>query len=272
MKRFIHGCRQAIFANFILLLLSSPPLLIAEGPTSAALAGYSDYCKQIEARLAQQHLSAVAFLARATSSPKDEETRLRSGEVIIEQLTPANANLPGALLHHWRATAFAPGATVSDFVHLMQNLSAYPRVFAPQVLQAKLLSHDGDHMQTWMRVRQQHVITVVMDGTYDVIFGQLDPQHGYSISRSTQISEIESPGTNSEHALGINEGHGFLWRQSTYWSYEERNGGLYLQVESISLTRSIPLGLDWAIGPYVKSVPRESLEFTLRSVCDALRK
>ena len=106
----------------------------------------------------------------------------------------------------------------------------------------------------------------------EINFKKLDIQHGYSISRSTQISEIDSPGTNAERALNSSEEHGFLWRLNTYWSYEERDGGLYMQIESVSLTRSIPNGLGWAIGPFVESVPRDSLEFTLRSTCNALRK
>ena len=154
----------------------------------------------------------------------------------------------------------------------MRDFSAYPQHFSPQVLQAKVLSQQGDRFQVVMRVRQKHVITVVMDTAYDVTFGRLDAQHGYSISRSTRISEIDSPGTREERALKPSEEHGFLWRLNTYWSYEERDGGLYMQIESVSLTRSIPTGLGWVIGPFVKSVPRESLEFTLRSTCDALRK
>ena len=63
-----------------------------------------------------------------------------------------------------------------------------------------------------------------------------------------------------------------MWRLNTYWSYEERDGGLYLQIESVSLSRSIPTGLGWAIGPFVESVPRESLEFTLHKTCEALKK
>lgn len=127
-------------------------------------------------------------------------------------------------------------------------------------------------MQAWMRLRQRHVITVVMDTTYDIAFAELDVQHGYSISKSTRIDEIDSPGTSAERTLNANQEHGFLWRQNTYWSYEERDGGLYLQIESVSLTRSIPSGLGWAIRPYVESIPRETLEFTLRSTCNALRK
>jgi len=123
-----------------------------------------------------------------------------------------------------------------------------------------------------MRVRQQHVITVVMDTDYDVAFGKLDGQHGYSLSQSTKITEIDSPGSSGERALSTDEEHGFLWRLNTYWSYEEKDGGLYMQIESVSLTRSIPPGLGWAVKPFVESVPRESLEFTLRSACNALKK
>lgn len=122
-----------------------------------------------------------------------------------------------------------------------------------------------------MRVRQRHVITVVMDTAYDISFGRLDMQHGFSVSQSTQIAEIDASGTG-EHALDAKQEHGFLWRLNTYWTYEERDGGLYMQIESVSLTRSIPSGLGWAVRPFVEIVPRESLEFTLRSTCNALRR
>jgi hypothetical protein len=199
--------------------------------------------------------------------------RLRRGELIVDQLTSgAGTELPGALLHDWRGTAFVAGGKAADFERLMKNFNAYPRVFTPQILTARILSHDGDHFQTTMRVRQKHVLTVVMDTTYEVTFGRLDAQRGSSTSRSTQIAEIDSPGTAHERALGPGDEHGFLWRMNTYWSYEERDGGLYIQIESVTLSRSIPTGLGWAIGPFIESVPRDSLEFTLRATSNALRR
>jgi len=193
--------------------------------------------------------------------------------LIVEQLTPSGGTeLPGALLHHWRGTAFAPGATVADFERLMRDFNSYPQHFSPQVLQERVLAQQGDVVQASMRVRQRHIITVVMDTAYDINFDRLDAQHGYSISRSTGISEIDSPGTPAEHVMSSSEERGFLWRMNTYWSYEERDGGLYMQIESISLSRSIPHGLGWVVGPFAESIPRESLEFTLRSTCNALRK
>jgi hypothetical protein len=180
----------------------------------------------------------------------------------------SGGEIAGGMLHHWRGTAFAPGARAGDFERLMRDFGSYPQHFAPQVVEAKVLRQDGDWIEASLRVRQRHVITVVMDGTYDVRFGRLDRSHGYSISESTRMAEIGPSGA----ALSASEEHGFLWRLNTYWSYEERDGGLYLQIESVSLTRSIPRGLGWAIAPYVESIPRESMEFTLRSACAALRR
>jgi hypothetical protein len=255
------------YLAFSFLLTISTLQTTAAQPSPAALASFSNYVGTVENRLAQQHRGLSGFLAN------EDQGRLHNGELIIEELTPASpAGFPGAMLHHWRGAAFAPGAKAVDFEHLMRNFSAYPQYYAPQVVQARVLSQQGDHYQIVMRVKQHHVIAVVMDTAYDVSFALLDARHGYSISRSTRISEIESAGTVHEHALGPGEDHGFLWRLNTYWSYEERDGGLYMQIESVSLTRAVPTGLGWAIGPFIESVPRESLEFTLRSTRDALRK
>lgn len=248
------------------LCLGWAGLAVAE-PSPAANAAFHNYAGTLEARLDRQHRSPAAFLA-----PEDT-ARLRRGEVIIEQLTPADGGgMEGALLHDWRGSAFVPGATAAGFERLLANFESYPRVFAPQVMRAAVLRRQGDEAEVTLRVRQKHVITVVLDTTYDVRFGRLDAQHGFSTSRSTKINEIDGAGTGHEHALAAGEEHGFLWGLNSYWSYAETDGGLYLQIESVSLTRSIPTGLEWVIGPYIKSIPRESLEFTLRAACAALRK
>jgi hypothetical protein len=256
--------------SLVIGLFTLHPRATAE-PSQAAVAAFNQYVSSLESRLAKQHQSHDSFLSPPLT-PQTEQ-RLRQGELIIEPITPnTGLPLPGALLHDWRGTAFAAGAKAADFERLMQDISAYPQHFSPQVLQAKLISREGDRLQASMRVRQKHVLTVVLDTTYDINFGHLDAQRGYSASRSTRISEIASPGSADEHVLSPQEEHGFLWRLNSYWTYEERDGGLYLQIESVSLTRSVPAGLNWIIQPFIEKIPRESLEFTLRSTCDALRK
>jgi len=234
-------------------------------PASAG-AAFDKYVGTLESRLAEERQSEDTSLGGV------DRERVRTGQVLIEKLTPAkDADPPGGMLHHWRGTAFAPGATAADFERVIRDFDDYPNVYAPQVVRARLVSHDGDHDAVTMRVKQKHVITVVMDTSYDVMFGRLNERDGYSVSRSTRIDEIEAADTAKERVLTAKEKHGFLWRLNTYWNYVERDGGLYLQIESVSLTRSIPQGLGWAVRPFVESVPKESLEFTLRQTCGALK-
>jgi hypothetical protein len=252
----------------ILVIAASAPAICE--PSAAATAAFNAYIGALQSRLAQQHSSAATYIVPVNPA---QQSQLRQGQLIIDRINPQpDPNPPGALIHHWRGTAFAPGARAADFERVLRDISHYPQYFAPQILRARLLSQQDDHLQVSMRVRQHHILIVVLDTTYDVTSGQLDPQHGFSTSRSTQISEIASPGTPSEHALKPEDDHGFLWRLNTYWTCEERDGGLYMQIETVSLTRSIPVALAWAIKPYIESVPRDSIEFTLRCTRDALRK
>lgn len=246
-----------------LLMLLPMAAVAMNQPTPAAIAGFNEYVAGVDARMGQQHRFDGSFL-----SPVDT-ARLHNGGLVIENITTGyGKSFPGALLHDWRGTAFVAGAKTADFEQILKDFNAYPREFSPQVLKTTVISRNGDRAVVRIRVRQHDGITVVMDTTYDVSFGQLDAQHGYSISRSTKVSELNGKGK----PLGPKDEHGFLWRMNTYWSYAEGDGGLYIQLESVSLTRSIPTGLGWIVGPFVEKVPRNSMEFTLRSACNALRQ
>jgi hypothetical protein len=264
---------SALAVPLTAIFLLTAPQRAAADPSPAAVTGFNAYIAQLESRLDGQHDSADGFLA-----PFDA-ARVRGGDVIIERLTPASgASFSGAMLHHWRGTAFVPGARAVDLERLLRDYGRYPQVYAPQVMAAKVPAHDGNHFQTILRVSQKHVITVVLDTTYDVQFYPAAASdaslgaHGYNISHSMRIAEIADPGTATEHALDSKQEHGFMWRLNTYWSWEERDGGLYMQIETVSLTRSVPAGLGWAIGPFINSIPRESLDFTMRATANALRR
>jgi hypothetical protein len=254
-------------ATALLTVWGGPSIARAEGPTAAAQAGFDAYVRRMETRLDAEHRKPEAYLHAM------DWKQVGGGQPVVEELTRKDENqLPGALIHDWRGTAFAPGATAADFERVLRDFAAYPREFAPQVLQAHVLASSGDHAQVVLRVRQKHVLTVVLDTAYDVTYARPDskhdPKHGTITSRSTRVAEIGADG----RPLSASDEHGYLWRMNTYWSYEERDGGVYMQVESVSLTRSIPTGLGWAVGPFVESIPRESTEFTLRAALAALKR
>jgi hypothetical protein len=63
-----------------------------------------------------------------------------------------------------------------------------------------------------------------------------------------------------------------LWKLNSYWRFEERDGGTWLECEAISLTRDVPTGLGWIVLPIIRDLPKQSLENTLRSTRAALAK
>ena len=187
----------------LLILLEAPGTLLGEPPPATAVAAFDNYILALEARLSRQHRDPVGFLVQW---PAAESPRLLRGEPVLERLSPPPAGAPDdALLHHWRATAFVPGAlTPPASSGSCATSAATPRVFAPEVTEARLLSPTPgtDRVQVAMRVRQHHVVTVVLDTAYDTEFGRLDPTRGYSLSRSVRIAEVAAPGTSAEHTLG----------------------------------------------------------------------
>ena len=248
---------------FLLAILGTRRSSAEPGP--AALIAFNTYAARVEARLGEQHRGRARFVADVGPEQPIH------GEPVLQRMTLArDEDVPGGLLQSWRGTAFVPGAHASDFERLLRDFKSYPRYFAPEVLRGDSVSLSEDRVRAMLRVRQKHVLTVVMDASYDVQFGRLDSADGFSTSRSTTIEEVVEAGTAHEHALNSVDDHGFLWRLNTYWTWQERDGGLYVQIETVSLSRAIPTGLGWALKPYVESVPRESLEFTLRSACAAV--
>jgi len=87
----------------------------------------------------------------------------------------------------------------------------------------------------------------------------------YSESHGTRIAQVDHAGEPDERQLPPGKGGGYLWRLDSYWRYQQSGRGVYVQCEAVSLTRDIPTGLHWLIGPFVESIPRESLAFTLES-------
>lgn len=266
MQRRLNPSRHLPHLLAAALLLAFTPLRAQ--PSPAADAAFAAYTQSVERRLAGQH--ATTFLTAETLTP-EALGRLHHGDLLLDHLTPPNP-ATGTQIHHWRGTLFVPGATAAAFTHLLRDLPAYPRHFAPEVLRATLLSDTGDHLQTTLRVRQHHVLTVTLDTAYDITFTHPNSHRGTSTSRSTHIAEIADAGTPSEHPLSPADEHGFLYRLNTYWTWEEREDGLYLQIETVSLSRAIPTGLTWALRPFVDSIPRDSLTFTLTSARKALAR
>jgi hypothetical protein len=139
-------------------------------------------------------------------------------------------------------------------------------------MDSKILAHDGNSFKVYMRLLKKQVVTVVLNTTHDVRYVPVDATRWYSKSYSSRIAEVENAGKPSEQELPPGRDHGFLWRLNSYWRFEERDGGVYVESQAVSLTRNVPTGLGWLINPIIRSLPRQSLENTLRSAQKAALK
>jgi hypothetical protein len=138
------------------------------------------------------------------------------------------------------------------------------------VIDSKLIGHHGNNFQIYLRLLKKKIITVVLDTDHEVHYSCLDATRWLCRSYTTRIAEVEDAGKPNEQALPPDTGYGFLWRLNSYWRFQERDGGVYVECRAISLTRDVPKGLGWIIDPIVRKLPRESLINTLRATCQAL--
>jgi hypothetical protein len=195
------------------------------------------------------------------------ETQLRNGEVVIEHLETLDNGkpipLPGAMIHHWIATIFVPGATLAQTLTFMQDYDHNVNYFQPEIVSSKILKHEGDDYFVRQRFYKKKIITTVMETDQQVHYHVVDSTHAWSRSRVTRIQQVDNWARPDERLEPEGHDKGFVWKLNAFWRFEEKNGGTYLECTSISLSRDLPVGLGWVVGSLVSNLSKETLAFTL---------
>jgi hypothetical protein len=71
--------------------------------------------------------------------------------------------------------------------------------------------------------------------------------------------------------LAPDAGSGYIWRLYSLSRFEQRDGGVYIELEAIALSRNVPASLHWLVNPIVRRVSRNSLELSLQKTAEAVR-
>jgi hypothetical protein len=249
----------------VLMLMSGAGFAAELKPKTSA--AFDEVIRQTEQRLDQRK----PFLW-AEESPARLQ-KVLGGALVVEP-TGAKAihPVPDGLVHDWSGAVFLSGVSLAKTLTLVRDYDRHEIYYKPEVVDARVLRHDGNDYLIFMRLLKKQVITVVLDTEHEVHYTEIDPKRWRSRSRTTKISEVEHAGKPDERILPPGTGDGFLWRLNSYWRFEERDGGTLVECQAISLTRDIPTGLGWLIEPVIRKLPRESLENTLRETRAALVK
>lgn len=246
---------------------------LAGPPSAAAVTAWDAYTAATEKRIDDELARGTPFLVQDIVAP-GQGTHTRSGpprpDVFVLRMPPATSGgrpieSGDALIHHWLGSVFVPGVTVAQALDFVRDYDNNGRYFE-DVVASRLLSRNGDVFRIFLKLKRTKVITVYYNTEHTVVYGAANGERASSRSVATKIAELEDVGTGTEHEKTPDAEHGYMWRLNSYWRFLAVPGGVIVECESTSMSRTIPTGLGWLIGRYVKSIPRESLERTLSGI------
>jgi hypothetical protein len=240
-----------------------------KSPTTAA---FERYQRLTEATIEQEVSSPDRFLHvfQGDDGQRAQADRLlKQGNVNIERLKATDngkrIDIPDGLIHHWIGSIFVPGVNLQTAVSVLQDFDQHAEMFKPNIAQSRILEHDGDRFRLALRFYMKKIVSVTVDTESVAEFTPRGPDRETGAIRSIRVNEVESPGTPQERDKPEGRGGGYMWRMNTYWRFLERDGGTYIECEALTLSRNIPTGLGWLIGPLVTSIPRDMLNSAMQA-------
>jgi hypothetical protein len=259
--------------------LAAVALAIPFSPTPAAAAdlkpetvqAWDAYLQAARARN-QKHLAEGAPFLSIDAEPA-ESAKLRQGEIIV---SPANPNVPikvsSGLIHDWSGAIFIPNASISDVMRVVRDYDRYQAIYHPNVVGSKPIEMgECEDRFSIVIMNKSFFAKSALDSDYRSTFIRIDDAHWSSTTETTRVQEVTDYGAASQHLLPEDHGIGIIWRLYSFARYEERDGGVYVELEAIALSRDIPATLHWVVDPIVRRVSHSSLVATLQQTADAVR-
>jgi putative flippase GtrA len=234
---------------------------------------FAKYVAVVETRRARDIADGEPFLdieRQPAAQLARTIARLKQGEVIVTRGVARDdssneVSIQGGLINHWRGTVFVPRVKLDAMLKVLQEPQT-DKHKQEDVLSSRVVSRDGDSQKVFLRLRRTKFVTVVYDTEYDVVYKRIGTDRAWSNSISTKVVEIQNAGTPRERALPEGNDSGYMWRLNSYWRYKQLDDGVLVEIESLTLSRSLPAIVGGLIRPIVNSTARESMTRTLASV------
>ncbi len=245
--------------------------LIAADLKPATIEQWEEYVKAVDARNQERLVPGASFLASDENS--EQIARLQSGEIIV---APVGNHVPmkvsSGLIHDWAGAVFIPSTTLREVLPLVRDYDRYKDYYEPNVIESRAIAttDSGDEFSLVI-INKSVLAKTALDSDYRSRCVRLDEHRWYSISDATRIQEIADYGTPSEHTLPESQGTGLIWRLHSVTRFEERDGGVYIELEAVALSRDIPAAVRWFVDPIVRRVSRSSVTTSLRQTENAIR-
>jgi len=256
----------------VFLLLLAPVLSNAADLKPVTVQAWDTYIHAARMRAEDRARGQDSFLW------VDEEAglsqRVRAGEVLV---APAKGRSPHAapsgLIHDWMGTVFVRNATLDTVMDVLNDYDRYKDFYSPLVVKSKLLEKTPERERVNLIMMQKaYSVTSAVETDDEVQVVRLDADRAYSFSNSVRVREIADYGKPGEHALPEDRGPGYVWRTFTVTRLEQRDGGVYAEIEMIALSRSIPFAFRFLVQPLAERLPQRILTATLEDTREAVRR
>ena len=247
----------------ILILLRFHPSLGAASLKTETKEAWDAYLKTATAAM-QARLQPGAHFLWLDDEPGRAE-QIRTKGPYIEPVGPhIPKKVPSGLIHDWLGVGFIPNAKIEDVLRIVRNYDRYKEIYQPGVIASMSKSTDGVKDLFYMRLVNKTVVAkTALDTECEASYFRVDDRHWYGISNTTRIVEVDKFGTPGERSLPEDQGTGLIWRLSSITRMEERDGGVYAELEAIALSRDIPAALRLFVTPIIRRVSRDSLATSL---------
>jgi hypothetical protein len=275
--------QPAISRSFFTTLIAATicllaPLAHAHEPKPETLAAFDHYREKTEARMDADLLAGHFLYIDRFPDPRRQEivAQLRRGEYYLEQLHTLddghNIHVPSGIIHHWMGIAFLPGATLAQTKFVLEDYAHEKDNYFPDVRQSRLLSQNGNSSEVFLQFYSKTIVTAVFNVNFASLTTDYSPTRTRVRSCSTRVADVDNFGTANEHELSPADSRGYLWKLCTWWHIEEKNGGTYIQVEAIELSRTVPFAFAWIVNPVIRNVPKTFLSHLLSATQKAVAK
>ena len=260
-----------------LLTLIVPVMCAAVQLKSETIEVWDAYIAATEKRIAGEINSDYGFLALDFSSePEKTRDEVLNGNLYVIEVTTTDDNdkrirVPGGTIHHWRGCVFLPGVDLDSYLQDVKN-PAQRSPDQPEVLELQVLDSTPDEMWLYIRMTRTKFVKLTYNSEHYIKYFYHGPARGSRKSVSTKIAELVNPGTPEEYEKPEGMDRGFMWRLFSYWRFEEVDGGLIVEGESMLLSREVPVALAWLIMPLIDRAAHELITHTLAQMKERYTK
>jgi hypothetical protein len=240
----------------ILFLLLSVDLSNAAEPKRETIRAWDDYIASVNASVAERNAGGKPFLW-VDDSPETLQ-RVQNGRLAITDHDPRK--VPQGLIHHWVGVMFVPNVSLDQVMAVLNSYDRYSDIYKPLIRKASVIEEDGDTVKLNVIAAQKAFsVTGAVDTDEEIRTARPAPDRVCITANSVRMQEIANYGQPTEHVFPEDRRPGFVWRALIVERLEQRDGGVYVELETISLSRGIPVEVRWLIKPLTDDLPRKMM-------------